>query len=151
MAGGVELFVAGKRGIPGPQGPQGSGAIAVFGAAGVAASATLRYLPPGYQNATAPTTRVDVRVAIDEQVDAISFFCRSPHLGAGTITYTLLKNGALTGVAVAVPGGVQSARFVLGAPVSYSAAAGDTWGIVVTKAGAIMSSPLDPMIMIGKT
>ena len=113
----------------------------VWSAQGVASSTTTRYLPPGYLNATAPTTPVTIRAPVDCTLSHLYVHVR---LAGGAvpnlIRYTLYVNGAPTLLQVAMlPAAVDGADVVNSVNVNE----GDLLDLRCDKDGTIGSAPTD--------
>lgn len=116
-----------------------------FSARQVDTTTTTRYLPFGYTNAVAPTTPQDMPVVRAFSLSTMTVFNNGTGLGASTITYAMRKNGLATALAVTMlPTDTEESIAV----TAVSFLPGDTWGVEVTKSGAITASPTDIKVVV---
>jgi hypothetical protein len=122
--------------IPGPA--SGAPAILLWGDNRIAASATTRYLTPGYDDGTAETSATQFRVPAGGTLQRLRVRQNVVGAGAPLITYTVLVNGALTPLAVTM---LPTASDGSDLANSVVVAAGDLLAIRITKAAPLGSSP----------
>lgn len=112
----------------------------LWGADNVTASTTTRYLYPGFDDSTAQTSTVQIRVPRAGTIRKL----RARHeTGAGNgnaIVYTLRKNGVATALTASLASTANDASDLTN---SATVAAGDLIDIEVTKAVAVGTSPSD--------
>lgn len=111
-----------------------------WGNSGVAATTTTRYLTPGYEDSTAPTTVIQWRVPF---AGTISLLRVRQNTGAGNgnaIVYTLRKNGAAQTLTVSMASTANDGSDLAN---SVTVAAGDLVDIEVTKAASVAATPSD--------
>jgi len=122
----------GPSGPIGPIGPSGAGGIIYWGNSAITASATTRYLSPGYENGSAPVVAGLVRFAVTRPGALRNMFVvhNMPGNTANLITYTLDKNGIATALAVSVPSNASIGSNIVD---SVMVVAGDLIDIKVTK------------------
>lgn len=112
------------------------------GANALTGTTATRYMTDGFNYGTAPVTTLDAVVGRAFQVTELWTNARVGGTAGQTITATLRKNGAAVGAAFITHASDDTAPAsnTFGA-VSYSP--GDTWGLEVTKSGAIATGPTD--------
>lgn len=119
-------------------------AIVSWGAGSISASTTTRYMPPGYDSASAPTSVIQWVAPCNGTFSNLY----AKHNGAGgngnAIVYTVRKNGATQTLTVSVA--ANSTTAVGDTTHSFTVAAGDLIDIEVTKAASVASSPTDVMV-----
>lgn len=117
-----------------------STACLMWGNSGISTTTTTRYLTPGYNNTAALTSAIRFRVPRAGTIRnlRVHYMTVGAAPGPTNITYTLRKNG--TNQTLTCTFSVQTAD---GSDLanSFAVAAGDLLDVVVTKAGAITTSP----------
>ena len=112
----------------------------VWGSGSVSATTTTRYLQPGFDTGTAPTSAVQIRVPQAGTIKNL-FIRQNTTAGNGNaIVYTLRKNGAAQTLTVSIASTTQNGSDVTH---SFAVAQGDTLDIEVTKAASVGTSPSD--------
>lgn len=110
-----------------------------WGNSGVTATTTTRYLTPGYEDGTAPTTVIQWRVPFAGTISLL----RVHQTGAGngnTIVYTLRKNSVAQTLTASLASTAADGSDLTN---SVTVAAGDLVDIEVTKAVSIAATPSD--------
>lgn len=114
---------AGPTGPTGATGATGPGAY-TWGSASLGNTATTRYLPPGWNGNTAPTSGKWIRVNVTTVVSRIGFAASAAGSGAGSCTLTLVRRvGGLpvaTGVTLTIGPADTSASATV-SPVTLNA------------------------------
>jgi len=140
LGGGVAQIAV--SGVPGPPGPAGQGAILVFGVDNIAAAPDTRYIPPGHEFGTAPTTDT-LSIPCPRAGTLRNLFVRH-HTANGNgnpVVYTLWVNNVPTAITVSLVTGA----IITGSDVANSIAVnqGDRIKLVATKAAAIGSGNIN--------
>ena len=117
-----------------------AGGTYFWGAGNVATTAVTRFLQPGYQTGVAPTTGVRIPIRRSGTLRNLTMQNRVVGVGAALITFTLLKNGVATALAISVAATAASGSDVAD---TVTVVAGDFIELRVTKAAVITTSPTD--------
>jgi hypothetical protein len=117
-----------------------AGGTYFWGAGNVATTAVTRFLQPGYQTGVAPTTGVRIPIRRSGTLRNLTMQNRVVGVGAALITFTLLKNGVATALAISVAATAASGSDVAD---TVAVVAGDFIELRVTKAAVITTSPTD--------
>ena len=114
--------------------------MVLWGNSGIGTSTTSRYLSPGYTDAIAPTSSIQMRVPKAGTIKNLYVRQNTAGVGGVNLTYTVRKNGTNQTLAVTL---LATANDANDTTHTFSVAAGDLIDIVVTKAGTITTSPAD--------
>lgn len=112
----------------------------IFGANGVTATTTTRYLYPGFGDTAAQTTVVQRRIQRAGALSSLYILHNGPAGNGNDIVYTVRKNGTPTALTVTMASTDSTGEDTSN---SVSVAAGDLIDIEVTKAASIVTSPTD--------
>jgi len=112
----------------------------VWGNGSVAATTTARYMTPGYDSSSAPTTLYQMRMAVGGTLRNMRVHHNNPNGNGNNIVYTFRKGGVVQTLAVTIASTAADGSDLVN---SFSVVAGDLLDIQVTKALAIGTSPAD--------
>jgi hypothetical protein len=137
----------GPQGPIGPQGPATTGAVLFWGVESIASAADSRFIAPGHDMGTAPTT--DTMQVPMPRVGVLRSLYARHNSGGGngvSVTYTLMLNGVATALAVAVPTGAigQAADLIDAVAVVQ----GDRVSIRATKPSSIGGGNIDVNVSV---
>lgn len=120
-----------------------------MGANTLTGTTTTRYLSVGFNTGTASASILDMTVAKAFKIDSMAMLARVGGTAGQTISATIRKNGAAVGTAVLTTASDATTGSATFTAVSF--AVNDTWGLEITKSGAIASSPTDIVWSVGMT
>ncbi len=112
----------------------------LFGANGLTATTTTRYLYPGFADSTAQTSVIQRRMARAGTLSNLYMLQNVPAGNGSNIVYTVRKNGVPTLLAVTMASDVSTGEDTSN---TVSVVAGDLIDIEVTKAVSVGTSPSD--------
>jgi hypothetical protein len=118
------------------------GAVLHWGNSLIQKTTTTRYLDPGYESMSAPTTEIRYTIPFACTLKNLYIYHNSVGAGAQTITYTVMKNGVGTALTVTMAPGSASGSDTVN---TVSFAAGDEVSIEVTKSAVLDTAPQEIM------
>lgn len=126
--------------IPTPTPPGGGAALVCWGNNGVAATTVTRYLEPWFDDANAPTNRIQWVAPRDGTIAGLNVIHNSPAGNGGNIVYTLEVNAGATLLAVTL---ASTGSTAVNDAEAVAVLKGDLISLEVTKAISIGASPND--------
>jgi len=118
------------------------GSILHWGNSAIQKTTTIRYLSPGYEDMSAPTSETRYTIPLACTLKNLYIYHNTVGAGAQTITYTVMKNGVGTALTVTIAPGSASGSDTVN---TVSFAAGDEVSIEVTKSAILDTAPQEVM------